>query len=290
MFCKKCGNQLTGMENACPNCGTPVNSQNNMNVGQNQGVVQQQNNQQLNQSAQPMNNQQMQGPYQQYMQPANNNIQNNKTIVLIIALAFVFIVALILFLFVFTKKDSKKTDSANNNSEQVTEPTNTETTINDNTENYAGYTFTIPEGYNSEITTDGLLIYNNTIAYIIQVDYSYSYETYKQAFIQKYPDQANNMIVNLQGKEYLAAQGEIEPGKNGVIMVTAAATNSSFVIAVANYNFTTVTIDQVQDLGTIINSATQGKSTFSPGSQEDAGKNGIITGLTNYKDSIKFNK
>lgn len=293
MFCKKCGKQLSGTETACPNCGEFVNNQ-NMNNGANQPI--QQSNNQMNQPFQQQpnqfNNSNMNQPMNQYGQPNQfNNQKNNTTIILVIVLATVIIIGLILFLFVF-KKDGK-TAPTTPETPTPTTPTGTgseEPKTNSNTVSYAGYTFTLPADYESEITDSGLLIASTQVAYIINVDYSHTYEEYKNALIQEYPDQASRIVTQIAGKEYAAVQGEMEAGSGEIVLLlaTSASSTSTFVIYAANNSYSIVTTNQVQDLGTIINSATQSKGSFAPGSSKDAGKDGIIKSFNTSKESIKF--
>lgn len=281
MFCQKCGNQLNGTENVCPNCGMQVNNtQANMNGSMGQQPVQPQ----------------FQQPMPQYQQPNqfngqnNNQPNNNKTVILIVALIAVVAIAIVLFLFVF-KKDENPTQPSNNT-------TTTPTTVTDQTDSgssgttvstgnkasYGGYSFTIPAGYETETTSDGLTIYSNDLCFIIQVDHSHTFEDYIEGVKQKYPSQASQM--NINGRQYINLPYE-EAGKKAACIFTKASSSSTFVVVAANRSYTTVTSNELEVLDKIISSAAQGNSTFGPSNNVDAGKDGLAF-ENNIPSSINF--
>ncbi|MBR3898206.1 MAG: hypothetical protein IKJ43_02865 [Bacilli bacterium] len=300
MFCQKCGNQLNGTEAVCPNCGTPVSNQMNSQNIQSQQPMGQPNpqmgtqpvNQPMPQYQQPVNQ-----PMPQYQQPNqfNNQPKNNTTIILIVALAVVAIVAVLLFVFVFN--GDKKTTPTGGTTGETKVPEQTDNGDNGdngtpvstgNKVSYAGYSFTVPTGYESEVVNEGLAIYTESICYIIQVDYTNTYEEYKQAMAQKYPDQVSNMIANINGKEYIAAQVIDASGNNGGLLITKASSTASFVAGVVKRDYSKIALNDVQDLSIILSSATQGNSSFGPGNNVDAGKDGIITDNTKISSAVKF--
>ena len=290
MFCQKCGNQLNGTEAVCPNCGTPVSNQMNMN-NQNQQMGTQPIGQPMGQYQQPINQ-----PMPQYQQPNqfNNQPKNNTTVILIVALAVVAVVAVLLFVFVFNGNKNKTPTGGTTEETTNTEQTGNEGTgtpvSNGNKVSYAGYSFTVPTGYESEIVDEKLAIYTESICYIIQVDYTNTYEDYKQSIAQKYPDQVNQMITNINGKEYIAAQVTDASGENGGLFITKASSTASFVAGVIKSDYSVIMLNDVQDLSKILNSATQGSSSFGPGNKVDAGKDGIITDNTKISSAVKFKK
>lgn len=280
MFCKNCGVQLNGTENVCPNCGTPVEKITTPGVVQNNGQVanvntvmpQQANPQQVN----PQQYNQGMPPYNQVVPQQNSQQQpskNSTTIILVIALICVVAIAIVLFI-VFS--GSNKTTPPTNGGGD-TPGTIDVTTTPQNTQSYGGYTFTIPEGYDTRIeSSEGLVIYNSSLAFAIAVDYSYSYDDYKQMLQQKYSDQVSTMIKNISGREYMTVLAR-ESGSNRVMYayVTKADATSTFVGCIANVTFTEPTSNELTILTSVLDSAKNGSSSFGAGSEQDAGKNGL---------------
>ena len=198
--------------------------------------------------------------------------KNTTTIILIAVLGALFVIAIVvvLFLFVF-KKEAPATPSNNGNT-----PASDISTNNENRETYGGYSFEIPEGYQTEVSSEyGLMFYNNNTAVSVMVDYSHNYESYKTAVQQKYPEAYKNAFITIDGREYLGLILSDETGKKTTSYMTKATETAAFVGIVANSNFSEPSREEFVVLTKILNSAKQGGSSFAAGDSEDAGKDGI---------------
>ena len=205
-------------------------------------------------------------------QPGTEKPKQNKTVLLIIILiGVVAIAAVSLFaLGVFDSGDDDDSGNSGGNS-----GSGDVVDVVENTQSYAGYTFTIPEGYETKVDAKaGLGIYNQTMAFTVAVDYTNSYETYKTEFQKKYPDQAEKMVETINGREYVALI-LTQDGKYMTYYMSKADNGATFIGGVANSSYTAPTKVEFEVLTTILDSA-KSSSTFAPGDDEDAGKNGIV--------------
>ena len=211
--------------------------------------------------------------------------KDNKTIILIIALVVVAIAAVILYfaLFATTGSESSSPSSGNNggNTKEVS-------TTKEETVDYAGYTFTIPDGYTSKTDSQyGLVINNSTLAFSISVDYSHKYDEYKTALVAKYPDQADKLVANVDGREYLILVLTDTDGSKGSEYITKAHDSSVFIGMLVKSDYQQATTTEFGELTKVIDSAKTGSTSFAAGDDIDVGKDGIKT-YNFTKDSFKF--
>ena len=303
MNCKNCGAILTGTENVCPNCGAPVE-----NVVSNQEILQPSPAvapepvvapQPVMEPTPVVPEQPVVAPQPQaptgFVEPAVAAIQpqaqaapteakpkDNKTIILIIALVVVAIGAVVLYFTVLAPAPEASAPTGNDVNDTPVS-TNTE-----KKENYAGYTFTIPDGYNTKTDAEyGLIINNASRAFSIAVDYTHSYDQYKTALVAKYPDQKDKLVATVDGREYLILVYTDDSGAKGSQYVTKANDNTTFIGMMVRSDYTQATTEDFSVVTEVINSATQGSSSFAPGDDLDAGKNGEKI-YTFTKDKFSF--
>ena len=173
-------------------------------------------------------------------------------------------------------------------------PTNnggTETPVSTTTatkESYAGYTFTLPEGYEAKTSDEyGLMIGNSERVMSVAVDYSHNYEAYKTALSAKYPDQKDKLINTISGREYLILVYTDENGAKGSQYVTKADDNTTFVGMMVRSDYTQATTTDFSVATEVLDSATKGTSSFAAGDDLDAGKSGEKI-YTFAKDKFSF--
>ena len=203
------------------------------------------------------------------------------TTVVLIVLLVLSIVGAVLYFTVFNEDD----EAANSNSNADSATVATESA--ESVVSYGGYTFTIPNGYYSEENADlGLVLYNNKLFYSLLVDYTNTYEQYLEAFKITYPDQANNFEVKLGNRDYIIAV--VSKGTEcECVYITRGPGSAVFIGEAVNSSFTRLAPEEFNDLTSILDSAKQGSSTFAPGDDVDAGKNGIKQ-FTFDSDKFKF--
>ena len=343
MFCKNCGAQLTGVENVCPNCGTPVEKENQPTTNEpeildaptttpvvDQAPVMTEQTPVVDQApveeptpvvepapvveptpvmtdqtpavaptpvvapapavptmepAQPVQPQPVQVPTSAPVEEKTAKNASNKTIILIIALVVVAIIAVVLYFVLFAKTPTAPAPTeptTNNDTPAVSDVTT-------NKESYAGYTFTLPEGYTAKTDAKyGLVITDSkTLAVTVAVDYSHKYDEYKTALLQKYADQADKLVFTVDGREYLGLVYTDTDGSKGTQYITKASDSSVFVGMVVRSDFSQATTTEFSVLSGILNSATEGSTSFAAGDDVDAGKDGIKE-YTFTKDNFKF--
>lgn len=211
--------------------------------------------------------------------------KNTTTIILIAVLGALFVIAIIvvLFLFVLKPQSSTPTPTGGDNPTEIS-------TGNENRESYGGYSFEVPDGYQTKVSADyGLMFYNSDIAMSVMVDYSHSYSDYKAAVQQKYPDQYASAIATVDGREYIALILTDTDGKKSTTYMTKADNDVTFIGMVANSNYTAPTKVEFSVLTGILDSAKTGSSSFAAGDDNDAGKDGIKD-FTFDKDKFTFAK
>ena len=197
--------------------------------------------------------------------------KDKKTIILIIALAVVAALAVVIYFTVLAPANEPEAPTPNNGDNSGT-PTTTET---EKTENYAGYTFTIPEGYTA--TTDseyGLMITNKELTFTIAADYSHAYDSYKTSLSAKYPDQKDKLVATVEGREYLALILTDTDGSQGTQYVTKADDKTTFVGMVVKSDYAAPTTVEFTKLTEILGEAKKGTESINPGDDSDAGKTG----------------
>ncbi len=197
--------------------------------------------------------------------------KDKKTIILVIALAVVAALAVVIYFTVLAPANEPEAPTPNNGDNSGT-PTTTET---EKTENYAGYTFTIPEGYTA--TTDseyGLMITNKELTFTIAADYSHAYDSYKTSLSAKYPDQKDKLVATVEGREYLALILTDTDGSQGTQYVTKADDKTTFVGMVVKSDYAAPTTVEFTKLTEILGEAKKGTESINPGDDSDAGKTG----------------
>lgn len=210
---------------------------------------------------------------QQAQQPTNNKGKNN-TLLLVIILVVVVIIGVVVIGKTFISSKEEPTTPA---SSTTTDPSAQEVVDNtDKTETYLGYTFTIPEGYQTKIDSKyGLIISSNDVAYSILIDFTNDYNKYYEALKAKYPTQAADLEKTVGTRKFLIGKVTSTNGATGSEYITAANGNASFVGAVLNKS-NTVEYNDYKELATILDSSKESGSTFAAGDTNDPGKDGPI--------------
>lgn len=220
-------------------------------------------------------------------QPAEKPKQNKTVLLIIILIGVVAIAAVSLFaLGVFDGEESESPSSGGGNSGgdsgDIVER-------NDTTETYAGYTFTIPEGYTSSIDDkSGLIVENSKLGFSILVDYTNTFEKYKEEYSKKYPEYANSMVATIGGRQYIGLM-LTKDGKNAAYYVSKDKNSDvTFVGIIANSSYTDPSESDFAVLTKVLDSAKSG-SKFAPGDAGDAGANGVVSDKMDL-DIIKFSE
>lgn len=294
MNCKNCGAVLTGSEQICPICGASLLGMQQQVPGQ---VIQQ-----MVQPAPVMPQPVMQQPtpvvpqqpvVQQPMtspmapvgvvqQPTSPQVvqgqtpeelspkKDNKMLLILLIVVAAAAIGVGIFLMLTDKEEPASTPSQSETEYPIPESIK---------EGYAGYSFTIPNGYTTEITeTYGLVVRSNTTIYTIAVDYTNNYEYYKNAFLGAFPAEAANMVKTIGSNEYVAAILTDTEGANGTeYMTTSPDSLGTFVGMVVRSDYTPPTEAEFSILNQMLSTATK-ENAVTPGSAEDAG----TTGIRNY--------
>ena len=250
MNCSKCGGPLIGNESTCPNCGNPI-----VNVVNNEPELLEEEPEILDEK--PVN-----------VEPTIEEVKeekpkSNKLLLIIIIILVVLAACAAVLLFVFSSKPAKPT----NKDKEVKEKLKTET--------YAGYTFIIPKGYTA--TNDpkyGLMISDSRTIFTISIDYSHKYEEYKTTLTTKYPDQADKLVANVEGREYLALILTEEEGGQATEYISKGSNTTTFVGMVARSDYKTPTTIEFTKLTEILDKSKSDSNTINPGDENDAGKKG----------------
>lgn len=276
MNCKNCGTPLMGMEHACPVCGAPLPTQQPT-----QGGVP------VIDPAMAAMPQQMASQPPQMMPggtpPMGTPLEdpqpepkkgNNIFGILLLLVAFAAI-GVGIFLALTDEEEEPKKETTPQEETTPSEPTVNYT-------DYAGYSFIVPTGYSAEISeTYGLIIRGTDKIYTISVDYSNTYEYYKQEFTKYFPDKTTTTNIN-ETKEFTMSKIG-EAGSAAMEYMTKAEETSTFAGLVVKSDYSEVTTDDVSGIYDILNSANI-VTDINPGDQQDAGRVEIV----NYMN--KFNK
>lgn len=313
MNCKNCGAQLTGTEAVCPSCGNPVE-----NAAQTPAVdntVATPEAPVAQPTAQPeaaptvAEAQPAVAPVTPEVAPAvvpGNTVQggeqmtpvaqeatptqqppkkSNITLILILVLVVVVIIGAVVFFILFNKPADDNGTRVDNNVPPTDVSTNTKTNAE-----YGGYVFEVPDGMEAEESDDlGLVIFDDSIAYSFNVDYSNSFDKYLAAFQQKFPDQADKVKVTLYNRDYLVVNLYDETDQNTIytMYITSSGESSVILGMVIRRDFTAAQQADFKVLTEIIDGATKGTTSFAAGDPEDAGKDGIKEFKID-KSKIKF--
>ena len=266
MNCKNCGTQLTGMEQNCPVCGTPVvqgavqppTTMPQVEVQQFSGM-----------NAYPNQVQ----PEAVLLNPEGNSIppkekkNNKKTVAVALALIAVIAIGAGVFL-------SLREEPTPQQKEEIPQKEEGEDVVSNQIQ-YAGYQFTLSPEYDSTIVSDtGLIIKNSDVMFTIAVDYTSPYSYYKQEFLRVYPDTSFVMMAN--DKEYVTSLAGVTDGFGTEYMTVASDEDSStFVGLIIHSDYTQATERDLDVLNEILISATK-EYDVTVGSSEDIGRAGII--------------
>lgn len=301
MFCKNCGAQMNENEKFCSNCGATVtNSVAQPQAGAYQASPTQTPNVQPAMSQTPGVQPTM--PQASGVQPAmaqpnvsnagaGTNVtqsggNNNKTIILVVVLVLVVLVGIGGGLFVFLGKDKSGTSS--NQGDKTQEVSTNQ--AKENTVSYGGYTFTVPDGYTSQLDTEyGVVMNNGSIGFSIAVDYTNSFEAYKAAFAQTYPTLINDALATIGNRNYLVVVSPDAEGNMISEYVTEAGTGSVFVGVVLRSDATGATAAEYSALTNVLDSANNSSTNFAAGDNQDIGKNGVVDFISKGAN-ISFNK
>ena len=285
MNCKNCGTPLMGMEHACPVCGAPLPTQ-QPNPG-----VQVVDPAMMAAATMP---QQMASQPPQMMPggtpPMGTPLEepqpepkkgNNIFGILLLIVAFAAIgVGVYLAL---TEEEEAPPKKDTTPSQEETTPSEPSVNFMD----YAGYSFIIPSGYSGEISsTYGLMIKGADKIYTISVDYSNTYDYYKQEFTRVFADRTTTSNVG-DGNEYtLTRIGEA--GSAAGEYMTKAEEGSTFAGLIVKSDFSEVTSGDIGDLYDILYTANK-VSEVTPGDEQDAGRTEIVNYMNRFnKDEFIF--
>ena len=283
MNCKNCGTPLMGMEHACPVCGAPLPTTPPQQVAQPAmpGVPMPE---QL--ASQPP--QMMPGgappaglPAEQAPQPEPKK-GNNIFAILLLLVAFAAI-GVGVFL-AMTDEEEKQAPAEEKTPAEETTPAEEVPT---NTMNYAGYSFTAPEGYTVSLQGEnGLVIKGISTIYTVLVDYTSGYDYYKQEFQKQ--TMAPTEVKTIGEKEYVLCTVKDATEAVASEYMTLAGEKSTFVGLVVKANYTAATEADLQVLNQVLTSAIK-QTEITPGAAEDAGKTEIVNYISKFnKDNFTF--
>ena len=197
--------------------------------------------------------------------------ETGKVILLIVLLIIAAVVAYVMFGKSLFGGSDEPTQPTTPNEPEPQEVVNTE-----KTESFMGYTFTIPDGFETKTdATYGLLIGNDEVAYSILIDFTNDYNKYLTALTAKYPTQAADLEKTVGTRKFIIGQVTNTKGDKGSQYISAANGNSSFVGFVVNKK-NTIEYNDYQVLGNILDSSKESGSTFAAGDANDPGKNGPV--------------
>ena len=281
MNCKNCGTPLMGMEHACPVCGAPLPTQ-QPNPGAQ--VVD------PNMAAMAAMPQQMASQPPQMMpggtppmgaapleEPAPEPKKGNNIFGILLLLVAFAAIGVGIFL-ALTDEEEAPTPKKDTTPQEETTPSESSVNYMD----YAGYSFVIPAGYTGEVSDNyGLIVRGAEKIYTISVDYSNTYDYYKQEFVRVFADRTTTSNVG-EGSEYtLTKIGEA--GSAAGEYMTKAEESSTFAGLIVKNDFSEVSSEDIGELYDILSLANK-VSDVAPGDEQDAGKSEIV----NYMN--KFNK
>jgi hypothetical protein len=158
-----------------------------------------------------------------------------------------------------------------------------------NIQDYAGFKFTIPDGYTAEVTDNGLLVVNYDTAYFIALDYTNQYDGYQSYFAGLYPDQASNLANKFSDRDYLIATYQGSDGTYGTRYVSETSDSHLFVgVVLKNAGAASVPND-FSDLTTILDGVeVDSDNTISAGDELDLGRTGAYEAMPIASD-VTFN-
>lgn len=232
--CRNCGTIINEGETSCPNCGAALQQIQNQNL--------QQNNQPQQVEPQPV------AANTQTSQPKEKDIR--KILIPILSILIIVLLGVIIYSVAFNKNDTSNVEKTENNTEN-----NSDNAQKTNSVEYAGYKFSLPDGYQSIISNIyGLVIYNSEIAYTVGVDYSNNYDLYKNAFITYAPQLESSLFTTFMDKEYLI-YNLTDTDLKGSQYETKADDNTTFTGLVVKNDNTIPTGEEINPIANILASA-----------------------------------
>lgn len=277
MNCKNCGTPLMGMEHACPVCGAPLPT----TPPQPGAVPPMAPGQVMPEQLASQPPQMMPGgsapaglPVEQAPAPEPKK-GNNVFAILLLLVAFAAIGVGVFLAFTDEEEEPAKKNSPE---EAETTPSDNEAS---NTVSYAGYMFTMPEGYSGTVNgTHGLIIRGADKVYSVLIDYTKDYAYYKQEF--QLQQKAPTEVVNVESAEFVICTLTDENGGQAVEYMTSAGATSTFAGLVVKADYTPATVEDLTTIYNVLSTATL-QTEIAPGSEEDAGKTEIVNYIPRFK-------
>lgn len=249
MKCKNCGTELIGMEHACPMCGAPLPINNNPSPK----VVEQS----LGNPTIASNIMVEEPKTEEVEEPPR---KDNKIFAIVIFIIAVAAIAVGVFLAITDKNDNKLPKE-----EQPTE----------NIVEYAGYTFHFPLTYQYQLKDKlGFVVTDSKYnIFTIALDYTNTYEAYKKAFTDKYPNE--NVVASSGGREYLKAVIQDSEGHYGLQYVTLTSEKTACYIGmIVKPDYSKVVDNEIYVLDEFLDKAEKTRE-VEAGTEEDMGRDGI---------------
>ena len=176
MTCLHCGKELNGDEMICPDCGNVVEKNSSNNSYEIPVII----------------------SSEEVVANTNNKKKTTKFkkkgLFVIILIIIVIIVGVLVFSCLF-----KKTNLSKNDNEVLAR----EISSDGNRVSFLGYSFDVPEGFNTSEEAEKLFLESNSIVYFISFDYTNSFDDYYKELSKLFPKQASNIKRELYGREYL---------------------------------------------------------------------------------------
>ena len=265
------------------NMGNDMNNMNNMgNMNMNNGM-----NGGMNNNMPQMNN----GMNNNMPTPMNNNMnngqpKNNKTMTIVLVAVLVVVLVGGGIFFFMNKKDSQSGRDGGVDA-PVVEPGDdsnggSDNEIAANTVSYNGYTFTLPDGCDSEVEQGKLFIYHNAYLFSIEVDFSNGFTAYEEAYKGKAATE------NFKNRKYIIVKN-VQSGFEVSSFATSASSNATFTGYVLRSDKTYATAQEYNVLSDLLDSASSSNN-CAAGDKVDAGKDGIVDMNKPSIKTDKFNK
>ena len=144
------------------------------------------------------------------------------------------------------------------------------------TQEYAGYMFSIPASYTSSILGTDLMIDGSEKGYIINIDYTNTYEQYKEYYTIKYQDANGEAINTIGGREYLIFRFQDTSNREISEFFTQLDATTTFAGVITHRDGSTITIADYEYLTGILNTVQRGTQLVQKGDTLDSGKGGYI--------------
>ena len=194
-----------------------------------------------------------------------------KILIPIISIVIIILLGVMVYSVAFKSNDNKDNK---NNTPQNTEENNKNDESNQNVTNtveYAGYRFTLLDGFSSTISNIyGLVIYNSDIAYTIGIDYTNNYDMYKTAFVNYAPQLKSSMFTSFSDNEYLI-YNLIDTDLKGSQYETKADDNTTFTGLIVKKDYTLPISEELSTISSFILSAEKISDTDLKGTPSDFG-------------------